>query len=101
MSYISASQYLGVRERGACRSLLQAQQKVLEDKPQKCVQPRDAGIYQTVATSTVDTTDDNDNAWLQEPFCPPKPALPRETVAASQFSEDLHKLYNVSTSSTP
>ena len=33
---------------------------------------------------------------LQEPFCPPRPSLPGQTVASSDYSRDLNVLFNVS-----
>ena len=33
---------------------------------------------------------------LQEPFCPPRPSLPEQTVASSDYARDLNVLFNVS-----
>ena len=33
---------------------------------------------------------------LQEPFCPPRPSLPVETVAKSEYGRDLNVLFSVS-----
>ena len=33
---------------------------------------------------------------LQEPFCPPRPSLPEESVASSEYARDLTDLFTVS-----
>ena len=44
----------------------------------------------------ISCNNDNDN-YVQEPFCPPRPALPRpSTFPPSTFAQDLDALFNVS-----
>ena len=58
----------------------------------------DADNSTTMIIMMINISCDNDNDnYVQEPFCPPRPALPRpSTFPPSTFAQDLDALFNVS-----